>query len=98
MGVLRYHCLFFCLLIFRSIIRVNMPWWPSCLDRGALNNVDAPGFGTSVVRGPTGHKKEDFHPGVQLYPKVSSPKVPTSRRVHKSLNRVLIQEAILVQE
>ena len=30
--------------------------WPSCLDRGALNNVDAPGCGTSVVRGPTGHK------------------------------------------
>ena len=24
MGVLRYHCLFFCLLIFRSIIRVNI--------------------------------------------------------------------------
>ena len=33
-----------------------LPWWPSCLDRGALNNVDAPGCGTSVVRGPTGHK------------------------------------------
>ena len=33
-----------------------MPWWPSCLDRGALNNVDAPGCGTSVVRGPTGYK------------------------------------------
>ena len=27
----------------------NLPWWPSCLDRGALNNVDAPGCGTSVV-------------------------------------------------
>ena len=24
---------------------------------------------------------EGFHPGVQLYPKVSSPKVPTSHRV-----------------
>ena len=35
---------------------VFLPWWPSCLDRGALNNVDAPGCGTSVVRGPTGHK------------------------------------------
>ena len=35
---------------------IYLPWWPSCLDRGALNNVDAPGFGTSVVRGPTGHK------------------------------------------
>ena len=34
----------------------KQPWWPSCLDRGALNNVDAPGCGTSVVRGPTGHK------------------------------------------
>ena len=34
----------------------HLPWWPSCLDRGALNNVDAPGCGTSVVRGPTGHK------------------------------------------
>ena len=33
-----------------------LPWWPSCLDRGALNNVEAPGCGTSVVRGPTGHK------------------------------------------
>ena len=31
-------------------------WWPSCLDRVALINVDAPGCGTSVVRGPTGHK------------------------------------------
>ena len=35
---------------------LTLPWWPSCLDRGALNNVDAPGCGTSVVRGPTGHK------------------------------------------
>ena len=25
-------------------------------DRGALINVDTPGCGTSVVRGPTGHK------------------------------------------
>ena len=33
-----------------------LPWWLSYLDRGALNNVDAPGCGTSVVRGPTGHK------------------------------------------
>ena len=31
-------------------------WWPSCLDRGALIIVDAPGCGMSVVRGPTGHK------------------------------------------
>ena len=41
-----------------------MPWWPCCLDRGALINVDAPGCVTSVVRGPTGHKKEGFHPGM----------------------------------
>ena len=38
------------------VLSLNLPWWPSCLDRGALNNVDAPGCGTSVVRGPTGHK------------------------------------------
>ena len=72
--------------------------WPSCLDRGALINFDAPGCGTSVVRGPTGHKEEGFHPGVQLYPKISSPKVPTSRRVYIPLPRPrgLIKEAILV--
>ena len=31
---------------------------PSCrpIDRGALINVEAPGCGTSVVGGPTGHK------------------------------------------
>ena len=39
----------------------------SWLDRDELINVDAPGCGTSVVRGPTGHKQEGFHPGVQLY-------------------------------
>ena len=61
----------------------NLPWWPSCLDHGALINVDAPGCGMSVVQGPKGNKWEGFHPGVQLHPKVSSPKVPTSRRVHK---------------
>ena len=33
-----------------------MPWWPSCLNLGELINVEAPGCGTSVVRGPTGHK------------------------------------------
>ena len=32
------------------------PWWPNCLDRGALNDVEAPGCGTSVVRGPMGYK------------------------------------------
>ena len=32
------------------------PWWPSWLGRGALINVDAPGCGTSLVRGTTGHK------------------------------------------
>ena len=31
-------------------------WWPSWLGRGAVINVNAPGCGTSVVRGPTGHK------------------------------------------
>ena len=31
-------------------IFLMVPWWPSCLDRGALNNVEAPGCGTSVVR------------------------------------------------
>ena len=47
----------------------------------ALINVDSPGCGALVVRDPMGHKEEGFHPGVQLYPKVSSPKVPTSRRI-----------------
>ena len=28
---------------------INLPWWPSCLDRGALINVEATGCGTSVV-------------------------------------------------
>ena len=35
---------------------MNLPWWPSYFDRGALINVDAPGCARSVVRGPTGHK------------------------------------------
>ena len=43
----------------------------SWLDSGALNNVDAPGCGMSVVRGLMGHKKEGFHALVLLYPKVS---------------------------
>ena len=43
-------------------LMVYLAWWPSCFGRGALNNVDAPGYGMSVVRGPTGHKKEGFHP------------------------------------
>ena len=34
----------------------GLSWWPSCLDGGALINIDAPGCGTLVVRGPTGHK------------------------------------------
>ena len=42
---------------FLNYVFLHLPaWWPSCLDRGALINVDAPGYGTSVVRGPTGHK------------------------------------------
>ena len=40
----------------KLILGLYVPWWLSCLDRGALNNVDSPGCGTSVVRGPTGHK------------------------------------------
>ena len=73
-----------------------MPWWLSCLDHGALNNVDAPGCGTLVVRGRKGQNQESFHPGVELYPKVSSPNVPTSHCVnkvnkYKTLNRVLIK-------
>ena len=42
----------------------NLPWRPSWLECGALINDYAPGCGTLVVRGPTGHKKEGFHPGV----------------------------------
>ena len=37
-----------------------MSWWPSCLDRGALINVDAPGCGTSVVRGLMGTSRKVF--------------------------------------
>ena len=36
--------------------KLLLPFWPSCLDRGALINVDAPGFSKSMVRGPTEHK------------------------------------------
>ena len=42
-----------------------IPLRPSCLDSGALIKVDAPGCGTSVVRGQVG----SFYPWVQLYPK-----------------------------
>ena len=51
-------CLYKFLLIplFYFSVFEDAIWWPSCLDRDALNNVDAPGCGTSVVRGPTGHK------------------------------------------
>ena len=38
------------------LITIYLPWSLSWLDRGALINVDATGFGLSVVRGPTGHK------------------------------------------
>ena len=41
---------------FVAIVTNYLPWWPSCLDHGALINLDAPGFGTSVDRGPTGRK------------------------------------------
>ena len=33
----------------KSEVLLLMPWWPSCLDGGALINVEAPGCGTSVV-------------------------------------------------
>ena len=39
-----------------TALRGYLPWWPGFLDCGALINVEAPGCGTSVVRGPTGHK------------------------------------------
>ena len=39
-----------------SAKEVDLPLWLSWLDHGALINVDAPGCGTSVVQGPTGHK------------------------------------------
>ena len=73
-----------------------MSLWLSCLDHFALNNVDAPGCGASVSQGRKGQNQESFHPGVELYPKVSSPKVPTSHHINKvnkfkTLNRVLIK-------
>ena len=34
----------------------HLPWLLSCLDRGTLISVKASGCGTSLVRGPTGHK------------------------------------------
>ena len=37
-----------------------LPWWSSCLDRGALTNINAPGCGISVVHGPTFHKQEGY--------------------------------------
>ena len=39
-----------------SHMQINLPWWPSCLDHGALINADVPGCGTSVVRGQMGYK------------------------------------------
>ena len=39
-----------------NLLHCHLPRWPSWLDCGALINVDAPGCGTSVVRGPTVHK------------------------------------------
>ena len=62
-------------------MRFHLAWWPTWLDRGTLTNVDAPECGVAVVRGLTGHKYEGFRHRVQLYPKVSSPKVPTSRGI-----------------
>ena len=49
----------------------DLPWWPSCLDRGALINVDAPGCGTSVVRGrPDGAQVGRFSSWGTVVPKV----------------------------
>ena len=51
-----------CSLLYTKIhveryLKDYLPWWPSCLDRGALINVDAPGGSRpQLVRGPTGHK------------------------------------------
>ena len=45
---------FWCLMVEQTPF--VFPWWLNCLDGGALINVEAPGCGTSVVRGPTGHK------------------------------------------
>ena len=56
---------------------LHLPRLLKWLDRGALINVDTPGCGTSVVRGLKGHNQDGFYSGVELYPKVSSPKVPT---------------------
>ena len=44
------------LIAHKQQLTTCLSWWPSCLDRGALVNVDSAGCGTSVVRGPTGHK------------------------------------------
>ena len=38
--------------LYIKTISAYLPCWPSCLDRDALINVDAPGCGTSVVQGP----------------------------------------------
>ena len=62
-----------------------MSLWLKWLDRGVQIKVDAPGCGTSVVRGPTQHKLEGFHPVVLLYLKVSSLKVPTSHHEYVTL-------------
>ena len=69
----------------KPIVNVKLPWWPSCLDHGVLINVEAPGCGTS---------RKVFILGYSCTPRFS--KVPASRHVHNSLNRVLIKEAILV--
>ena len=69
----------------RKLSLCLLPDYNVCIIGGLVGalliTADAPGCGTSVGRGPTGHKKKRFHPGVQLYPKVSSLKVSTSRRI-----------------
>ena len=51
--VLMSACLSVCVSVCVCVCRC---WWPSCLDRGALINIEAPRYGTSVVQGGTGQK------------------------------------------
>ena len=63
-------------------VDLTPPFVPSWLDCGALIHVDAPGCGTSVVRGPTELTSRKV--GYRW-------KVPAFRW-HKSLNHILIKK------
>ena len=76
-------------------IPTHLPWWPSCLDSGALINADAPGCGTSVVRGPTGTSRKVFILGYSCTQRFPRRKC-LILVAYTSLCRVLIEEAILV--